>query len=89
MPSICAKSDPDATVYSSVTLARLVLVGTHIGADGNTIAASEALISALQAEGIVTERFVPQFGDELPMAIMGTWDAKKVAPIRILVSAKP
>jgi preprotein translocase subunit Sec61beta len=26
MPSICAKSDPDATVYSSVTLARLVLV---------------------------------------------------------------
>jgi len=66
-----------------------VLVGTHTGSDGSTIAASEALISALQSAEIVTLRFTPQFGDELPMAIMGDWDVKTVAPIRILVSAKP
>ena len=66
-----------------------VLVGTHIGSDSSIIAASEALISALQAAGIVTSRFRPPFDDELPMALMGTWDSKNVAPIRTLVSAKP
>jgi hypothetical protein len=66
-----------------------VLVGTHLGSDGNIIAASEVLISALQLEGIVTGRFTPQFDDTLPMAIMGKWDTTNVAPIRMLVSAKP
>jgi hypothetical protein len=64
-------------------------VGTHLGSDGNIIAASEVLISALQLEGIVTGRFTPQFDDTLPMAIMGKWDTTNVAPIRMLVSAKP
>jgi hypothetical protein len=65
-----------------------VLVGTHTGTGGATTMASEALISALQSEGILTEKF-QQFGDELPMAIVGNWDANHIASIRILVSAKP
>ena len=66
-----------------------VLIGTHIGSDRNVIEAAETLISALQSSGIVSSRFTPQFDDELPMAIMGVWDKNNVAPIRILVSAKP
>ena len=65
-----------------------VLVGTHTRSDSNIIAAAAALISAFQSEGIASGGFA-QFGDELPMAIMGTWNTKNVAPIRILVSAKP
>jgi len=64
-------------------------VGTHIGSDRNTTEAAETLISALQAAGIASGRFTPQFGDELPMALMGNWDAKNIAPIRILIGAKP
>ena len=66
-----------------------VLVGTHIGSDQGVEAAADALISALRSEGIVSGRFTPQFNDSLPMAIMGSWDEKNVAPIRMLVSAKP
>lgn len=66
-----------------------VLIGTHVNSDLGVIAAADGLISALQSEGIVAGRFTPQFNDDLPMAIMGNWDNKKVAPIRMLVSAKP
>jgi hypothetical protein len=43
----------------------------------------------LRAEGIASNLFTPQFGDELPMALMGDWSAKNIAPIRILIGAKP
>ena len=66
-----------------------VLIGTHLNSDAGVINASEALIAALQTEGIVAGRFTPQFNNELPMAVMGTWDSNNVAPIRMLVSAKP
>lgn len=65
-----------------------VLVGTHLGSDEPVNNAANALISALQAEEIISHR-LPQFGDELPMALLGAWDQKKIAPIRILVSQKP
>jgi hypothetical protein len=65
-----------------------VLVGTRIGSDRATVQAADALISALQSAGRACGR-IPQFGDELPMAIMGDWDARNIAAIRILVGAKP
>ncbi len=66
-----------------------VLVGTHLGSTKDVSDAADTLISALQAAGIVSGRFAPQFDDELPMALMGTWDKNNVAPIRMLISAKP
>lgn len=66
-----------------------VRVGTKIGSSKDIEDSVDALILALRAAGIFSTRFVPQFGDELPMAIMGNWDSKNVAPIRILVGAKP
>jgi hypothetical protein len=68
-----------------------VLVGTHVGSGQDVMNAAEALISALQSEGIVSGGFTPQFTDDLPMAIMGNgpWNSTNVAPIRMLVSAKP
>ena len=67
-----------------------VLVGTHAGSDSAVNQAADALISALQSEEIVSGRFMPQFNDELPMALMGDiWDVKNIAPIRVLISAKP
>ena len=66
-----------------------VFVGTHIGSDPSIESAASGLVSALQSEGIASRRFAPQFSDDLPMAIMGTWDNNNVAPIRMLVSAKP
>jgi hypothetical protein len=66
-----------------------VLIGTHMGSDRGVNDAADALISALQSAHIVSGRFSPQFNDKLPMALMGVWDEKNVAPIRILVSAKP
>ena len=66
-----------------------ILVGTHIGSDERVNRAAMELISALQIEGLVAQQFLPQFDDKLPMAIMGEWDEKQVAPIRILVCAKP
>jgi hypothetical protein len=66
-----------------------VLIGTHSGSDRNVTAAADTLITALQSAGIASGRFAPQFGDELPMALMGIWDDRNVAPIRMLVSAKP
>jgi hypothetical protein len=62
-----------------------VLVGTRIRSDHATVEAAETLITVLQSSGRVCGR-IPQFGDELPMAIMGDWDAKNIAPIRMLVA---
>jgi hypothetical protein len=67
-----------------------VLVGTRRGSAQDVTNAADALISALQSAGVVSGRFFPQFGDELPMAMMGdNWDQQNIAPIRILVGAKP
>lgn len=67
-----------------------VLIGTHLNSEQGVIVAADGLISALQSEGIVAGRFTPQFNDDLPMAIMGNWPSPKdVAPIRMLISAKP
>jgi hypothetical protein len=66
-----------------------VFVGTHLNSDQNVVDASKALIAGLNSAGIATEQFAPQFNDELPMALMGNWDKNNIAPIRILVSAKP
>jgi hypothetical protein len=66
-----------------------VLIGTHIGSDRNLNEAADTLVSALQSAGIASSRSLLQFDDKLPMAIMGSWDEKNVAPIRMLVSAKP
>jgi hypothetical protein len=65
-----------------------VFVGVHLGSDAKTIAAAEALMDSLNNAGIRTSP-MPQFNDELPMAIMGTFDSSKVSPIRMYVSAKP
>jgi hypothetical protein len=66
-----------------------VLVGTHNGVDSNVVAASEALIAALNSAGIQTAHAVQQYDDNLPMALVGKWDRANVAPIRMIVSAKP
>jgi hypothetical protein len=68
-----------------------VLVGTHIGSDTSVTDGADTLILALRAEGITSNRFRPQYDDELPMAYMGAenWDSKDIAPIRILIGAKP
>jgi ABC-type multidrug transport system fused ATPase/permease subunit len=66
-----------------------VLVGIHIGVDANTIGAAEALITSLNSAGVHTGPDAPQYDDKLPMALMGKWDEKNVAPIRMYVSAKP
>jgi hypothetical protein len=66
-----------------------VLVGTHLNSGQDISNAAGALIASLQDAGIATRPFVPQFDDTLPMAIVGEWDAKNVAPIRMLISAKP
>jgi hypothetical protein len=66
-----------------------VLIGTLVGATPDAVGAAEDLITSLGAEGLATTRAVQQYTDELPMAIMGNWDSKNVAPIRMIVSAKP
>jgi hypothetical protein len=66
-----------------------VLVGTHIGSDQKVIEAANGLISTLQSAGIACTQFTPQFDDTLPMALVGNWDKNNIAPIRMLVSAKP
>lgn len=66
-----------------------VLVGTHLNSANDITNAAGALVASLQEAGIVARPFAPQFDDSLPMAIMGTWDVNNVAPIRMLISAKP
>jgi len=66
-----------------------VFVGTHTGSNRNVNDAAEALIAVLESNGITCGRLT-QFGDELPMAVMGpTWNTNNIAPIRMLISAKP
>ena len=66
-----------------------VFVGTHTGVDSDTALAAENLMKLLNLMGIQTIRALPQYNDEIPMALIGTWDKKNVAPIRVYVSAKP
>jgi hypothetical protein len=65
-----------------------VFVGTHIGSDGNTNAAAAALLSVLHEAGIAVG-LIPQYDDQLPIAMIGNWDTKATAPIRIIIGSKP
>ena len=52
--------------------------------------ATDALVSALRSEGLACTRFAPFTGTAIPAAIMGPpWDIKDIAPLRIMVGAKP
>ncbi len=67
-----------------------VLVATKKESDTNTEVAANALTTALRSQGVVANRWDQQFGDELPAALTGpTWDTKSIAPIRMLIGAKP
>lgn len=66
-----------------------VLVSTRIGSDGTVDEAADALVSALQSVGIASERLTRQFAGELPMIVTGHGDPRNMAPIRILIGAKP
>jgi hypothetical protein len=65
-----------------------ILIGTHSGSTQDVNAAADSLISALKEAGIASGR-LPAYDDNLPAAMAGRWDSSNIAPIRMIVGAKP
>jgi hypothetical protein len=65
-----------------------VLIATRLGVAQDVVAAADSLSSLLREAGILSDR-IPQYNDDLPAALTGTWDTKNTAPIRMIVGTKP
>jgi len=78
-----------ATMSSGVAVTG-ILVSTRAGSPATVEHAANSLISALNSGGMSSTLFTPFTGTEIPAAINGpNWDTNDIAPIRIMVGAKP